>query len=398
MSDVDPLLSFRSQFPILERSTYLVSNSLGAMPLQVGANLERYAEEWATRGVRAWAEGWWDLPARMGDGIAPLIGAEPGHVVMVPTVTAAMSSVLSAMTFTAAKNQVVMTALDFPSVRYAYDALAPRLGAQVVVVPSDDGIGIDTARIIDAITEHTALVAISHVLFRSAFIMDAAAICARAKDVGARVVLDAYHSVGVVPVNVTELGVDFLCGGVLKWLCGGPGGCFLYASTDASTALSPSITGRQAHATPFSFVEQMTYTAGPMRWLGGTPAIPALYAGLAGPEIIALAGTADIRSKSMRQTAMLVDAADARGWRVHAPRNPSQRGGTVAFDVPHSAEVAKALLAEDVVIDYRPGAGIRIAPHFYTTDEEIERCVETIDDILATERWRAWEGVQAVVT
>ena len=210
--------------------------------------------------------------------------------------------------------------------------------------------------------------------------------------------LDAYHSVGVVPVNVTELGVDFLCGGVLKWLCGGPGGCFLYASTDASTALSPSITGWQAHATPFSFVEQMTYTAGPMRWLGGTPAIPALYAGLAGPEIIAQAGTAAIRSKSMRQTAMLVDAADARGWRVHAPRNPSQRGGTVAFDVPHSAEVAKALLAEDVVIDYRPGAGIRIAPHFYTTDEEIVRCVETIDDILATERWRGWEGVTAVVT
>jgi kynureninase len=394
----DPLLSFRSQFPILERSTYLVSNSLGAMPRQVFGELERYAEEWATRGVRAWAEGWWELPLRMGDRIAPLIGAEAGQVVMVPTVTAAMSSVLSAISFTAGRNEVVMTSLDFPSVRYAYDALAPRLGAQIVEVPSDDGISIETGRVIDAITERTALVAISHVLFRSAFIMDAAAICARAREVGARVVLDAYHSVGVMPVNVIELGADFLCGGVLKWLCGGPGGCFLYASADASRSLSPALTGWQAHATPFAFSNEMAYTTGAMRWLGGTPVIPAMFAGMAGPGIVAAAGTTAIRVKSMRQTAMLIDAADARNWRVHAPRNPSQRGGTVAFDVPHAAEVARALLAEDVVIDYRPGAGIRIAPHFYSTDEELARCVGAIDDILATERWRQWQGVQAIVT
>jgi kynureninase len=291
-----------------------------------------------------------------------------------------------------------MTALDFPSVRYAFDAIAPRIGARIVVVPTDNGIGIETARVIEAITERTALVAISHVLFRSAFIMDAAAICVRARAVGARVVLDAYHSVGVMPVNVVELGVDFLCGGVLKWLCGGPGGCFLYASSDASASMSPFLTGWQAHATPFAFADQMAYTAGPMRWLGGTPVIPALFAGMAGPDIINEAGPAAIRSKSMRQTAMLIEAADARGWRVHAPRNPSERGGTVAFDVPHAAEVARSLLAEDVVIDFRPGAGIRIAPHFYSTDDELLHCVDAIDDILSTERWRKWEGVQATVT
>lgn len=398
MTANDPLLSFRERFPILERSTYLVSNSLGAMPRAVPQRLAQYTTEWETRGVRAWAEGWWDLPTRVGDTIAPLIGAPSGTVVMVPTVTHAMSLVMSSLDYSGSRNEVVMTALDFPSVRYAYDAMAVRLGAQLVVVPSDDGITIDTSRVLDAITPRTRLVAISHVLFRSAFIMDAAAICERARQVGARVVLDAYHSVGILPVDVTTLGVDFLCGGVLKWLCGGPGGCFLYASPAATAELAPALTGWQAHQAPFAFDDTMRLADNATRWLGGTPAVPALYAGMAGPEIIGEAGVDAIRQKSKRQTAQLVEAADARGWRVHAPRDASRRGGTVAFDVPNAAAVAKALLADDIVIDFRPGAGIRVAPHFYTTDDELARCVAAIDDILETGRWRRWEGVSSTVT
>lgn len=398
VTNADPLLRFRDEFPILERSTYLVSNSLGAMPRAVPERLAKYASEWESRGVRAWADGWWEMPARVGDIVAPLIGASSNEVVMVPTVTHAMSLVLSAMDFTAERNEVVMTALDFPSVRYAYDALAPKLGARVVVVGSDDGIGVDTQRLLDAITPRTRLVAISHVLFRSAFIMDAAAICTRARDVGAHVILDAYHSVGVMPVDVHALGVDFLSGGVLKWLCGGPGGCFLYSSPEARRTLSPALTGWQAHATPFAFSESMTYAEGAWRWLGGTPVVPALYAGMVGPHIVADAGIDAIRRKNVRQTALLVDAADVRGWRVHAPRDPDERGGTVAFDVPEAAAVARTLLADDIVIDYRPGAGIRVAPHFYTTDAELERCIAAIDEILATGRWRAWSNVTSTVT
>lgn len=394
----DPLLAFRDEFPILAQSTYLVSNSLGAMPRAVPERLAEYARLWGERGVRAWAEGWWRMPETVGDVVAPLLGAAAGEVVMVPTVTQAMSSVLSAMDFPAGRNRVVMTALDFPSVRYAYDALAPRFGAEVVVVPSEDGIGIPTERLLAAIDERTRLVAISHVFFRSAFIVDAAAIIRRAHEVGALVALDAYHSVGVIPVDVHALGVDFLAGGVLKWLCGGPGGSFLYVAPAVRDRLAPALTGWQAHAAPFAFAPDMTYADGIWRWLGGTPAVPALYAGLEGPRLVHRAGMEVLRAKSVRQTSRLLALADARGWRTTAPRAAAQRGGTVAFDVPHAAEVSQALLARDIVIDYRPGAGIRVAPHFYTTDAEVEVVVDAIDDILATEAWRPFAGRSRTVT
>jgi len=397
MSD-DPLLAFRGEFPILERATYLVSNSLGAMPRSVPARLAEYAEQWASLGVRAWAKGWWEMPLALGDEIAPLIGAAPGTVAMAPTVTFAQAVVLSSLTFTPHRDTIVMSALDFPSVRYMCDELAPKLGARVVVVPSDDGISIDEQRLCAAIDARTALVAISHVLFKSAYIVDAARITAHAHRMGALVSLDAYHSVGVVPVDVQAIGADFLTGGVLKWLCGGPGGCFLYASPDMSAHHAPALTGWQAHAHPFAFGGDMEYAAGAARWLGGTPVIPALYANAEGPRIVKRAGIAAIRAKSMRQTARLVELADAHGYPVSAPRDPSRRGGTVAFDVPHGAEVAQALLARDVIIDYRPGAGIRVAPHFYTTDDEVERAVAETAAILESGAWKQFEGSRPTVT
>jgi kynureninase len=385
----DPLLAFRGEFPILERTTYLVSNSLGAMPRAVPDRLAEYVDEWAELGVRAWAHGWWTKPVDVGNEIAPLIGADSGQVVMVPNVTIGQATVLSALDYAPPRDTIVMTELDFPSVRYVYDALATRLGARIVVVPSEDGISIDIERLLAAIDERTRLVAISHVLFRSAFIMDAEAVCRRAHEVGALVALDAFHSVGIMPVNVHALGADFLTGGVLKWLCGGPGGCFLYVAPRVADRLTPALTGWQAHARPFAFEGTMDYADDAFRWLGGTPVIPALYAATEGPKIVKRAGIERIRAKSMRQTARLIELADARGYRVTAPRDPERRGGTVAFDVPHGFEVSEALLANDVLVDYRPNAGIRVAPHFYTTDEELERVVAMIDDIIATGEWRA---------
>ena len=403
---MDPLLRFRPEFPILATTNYLVSNSLGAMPGAVPERLAEYARVWAAEGVRAWAKGWWEMPVRVGDEIAPLIGAAAGEVAMVANVTIAQSAVLSSLDYAPPRDTIVMTALDFPSVRYAYDALAARLGARVVVVPSDDGVSIDEERLLAAIDERTRLVAVSHVLFRSAYVMDAAAICRRAHEAGALVSLDAYHSVGVLPVDVKAAGVDFLSGGVLKWLCGGPGGCFLYVSPDVgeragggrAVRVAPALTGWQAHARPFAFDEGMEYAEGAWRWLSGTPAIPALYAATEGPRLVRDAGMDQVRAKSVRQTARLVDLADARGFRVSAPRDPARRGGTVAFDVPHGYEVAQYLLARDILIDYRLGAGIRVAPHFYTSDDELDAVVAEIDACLETGAWRQYAGRRAVVT
>lgn len=398
MTAPDPLLAYRAEFPILERTTYLVSNSLGAMPRAVPERLAEYVDQWAELGVRAWANGWWEMPVSVGNDIAPLIGAAPGQIAMLPNVTIAQTSVLSSLDYDNGRDTIVMTDLDFPSVRYVYDQLATRLGARITAVPSDDGISIDTQRVIDAIDERTRLVAISHVLFRSAFIMDVEAICRRAKEVGALVSLDAFHSVGVVPVDVAALGVDFLSGGVLKWLCGGPGGAFLYASPDATRTLKPSFTGWQAHERPFAFENEMHYAADAWHWLNGTPPIPALFAASEGPRIVARVGVDAIRAKSIRQTSRLMELADARGYKVTAPRNPQRRGGTIAFDVPHSYGVAQALLANDVIVDYRPNAGIRVAPHFYTSDAEVERVVEMIDAILRDESWKPFEEKRGVVT
>jgi kynureninase len=257
---------------------------------------------------------------------------------------------------------------------------------------------IDTQRLLDAIDDRTRLVAVSHVLFRSAFIMDAAAICARAREVGALVSLDAFHSVGVMPVDVKALGVDFLSGGVLKWLCGGPGGAFLYAAPHVSAELKPAFTGWQAHEHPFAFDAEMTYARHAWRWLNGTPAIPALFAAIEGPRLVRRAGVDAIRAKSTRQTSRLIELADARGYAVTAPRNGAERGGTVAFDVPHAYGVAQALLAQGIIVDYRPNAGVRIGPHFYTSDAELERAVGAIDAILADGSWQPHEARRATVT
>jgi kynureninase len=291
-----------------------------------------------------------------------------------------------------------MTELDFPSVRYVYDQLAPKLGAEIVVVPSQDGMTIDEERLLAAIDERTALVAISHVLFRSAFIVDVEAVCRRAHDVGAVVSLDAFHSVGVIPVNVKQIGADFLTGGVLKWLCGGPGACFLYASPEASARYAPALTGWQAHRRPFGFEGEMDYADGAARWLSGTPVIPALYAATEGPRLVRRAGIDAIRAKSQRQTGRLIELAEARGHAVRAPRDAARRGGTVALDVPHAYEIAQFLLSRDIIVDYRPNAGIRIAPHFYTSDAELERAMDAVDEALATDVWQRFGERRSVVT
>jgi kynureninase len=351
--------------------------------------------------VRAWADAWWELPVRVGDAVAPLMGAPAGSVAMTPTVTLAHAAVVSALPYDGGRDTIVMTALDFPSVRYAVEALA-RAGRARGGGRERGRRDVDAERVCAAIDERTRLVAVSHVLFRSAFVLDAERIVRHAHAHGALVMLDAYHSVGVLPVDVAALGADFVAGGVLKWLCGGPGGSFLYVAPDLERApaarCGPALTGWQAHAQPFAFDEAMRFADGRVgvarRHAGGARALRQRR----GPAPPRRGGDGAVRAKSVRQTERLIALADARGYPVRAPRDAERRGGTVALDVPHGYEVAQELLARDVVIDYRPGAGIRVAPHFYTSDDELEAAVGHIDEILVTGAWRRHAGRRSVVT
>ncbi|MGE0823860.1 MAG: aminotransferase class V-fold PLP-dependent enzyme [Candidatus Binatia bacterium] len=381
---MDELLAYRKEFPILERTVYMISHSLGAMPRRVYDRLHEYAETWATRGIRAWAEGWWEMPVTTGDKIAGIIGADPGSVAMHQNVSVCQSVILSCFDLRQRRNKIVYEALNFPSVMYVYAAHAQVTGARIVEVPSNDGMTISTERMVAAIDEETLLVPISHVLFKSAYLQDAQAIIDKAHAVGAAVVLDVYQSAGTVPFNVQELDVDFVVGGSVKWLCGGPGAGYLYVHPRWRKKLSPQVTGWMAHQAPFAFEPEMTYADDIHRFLHGSPAIPALYAAESGYDIINEIGVERIRSKSVRQTAHLIELADEAGWPVNCPRNVTQRGGTVVVDVPHAAAVVQELARRDILVDFRPGAGIRIAPHFYTKDEELDITVDAIKNILAT--------------
>jgi kynureninase len=399
----DPLLRYRERFPILSRTKYLVSHSLGAMPDATRDALVEYADLWASRGVRAWGDRWWMMSIEVGDIIAPLIGAPPGSVVMLPNVTTAEAVVLSSFDYDTARNRVVIVDGEFPSVRYIYDRLARRLGAEIVTVPHDaSGLGFDLDRLLAAIDERTQIVPIGHILFESSYMIDVEAIAKRCRDVGATLVLDVFQSAGIVPVDVTGWDVPIAVGGVLKWLCGGPGGSFLYVDPKLRPKLEPSFTGWMAHANPFGFEPPpMRFRDDGLRFALGTPPIPALYAAREGPKVVAEASGGDmktIREKSLRQTQRIIDLADARGFELRTPREAERRGGSVSVLMPHAKEVAYELNAEDIVCDFRPGAGVRFSPHFYTTDEELEIAFATVDEILRTDRWKRQAAKQTIVT
>jgi kynureninase len=359
---------WRPEFPILGTTRYLISNSLGAMPRGAAARLAEYADTWATRGVRAWDEGWWELPVLVGNMVAPIIGAPPNTVTMHQNVTIAQAVVLSCFTPAGKRNKIVCEEENFPSVLYFY---AAQPGLRLVTVPVE--------RLVDAIDDETLLVPTSHVLFKSSYLQDARAVVEQAHRVGARVVLDVFQSAGVVPVSVTELGVDFAVGGCLKWLCGGPGNGYLYVRPDLIATLTPRFTGWMAHERPFAFErEPIRHASGPMRFLNGTPHVPALYAAMEGLRIVREVGVEAIRGHSVALTTRLLEQVLELGFPSITPRDPARRSGTVAVDPPNAEAISRQLLARDFLIDYRPGAGIRIAPHFYNTADECDAVIAEI--------------------
>jgi kynureninase len=365
---------YRGRFPILADTTYLINHSLAAMPAAAEDRVLEYAHMWKTRGIRSWGEGWWDMPTTVGDQVGRIIGAPAGTTCMHQNVTVAIAVILSCFRLEPPRNRIVYVEGEFPSVRYLLQA---QPGAEIEVVPDLDAL-------IDAIDERTLLVPLSHVLFKVAELQDVTEIQKRAAEVGAHVILDAYQSAGAVPIDVQRMGVSFATGGSVKWLCGGPGAGWLYVRPDLIGSLEPAIVGWQGHARPFAFEPELEYADGIARFLTGTPNVPALFAATAGYDVIEEAGVDAIRRRSLDLTDHLIDLADRAGFEVTSQRDQSRRGASVTIRVPGFEGVHRELAERQILCDFRPDVGLRLGPHFFNTEEELDFAIGQVEDILAT--------------
>jgi kynureninase len=362
---------WRTQFPTLERSTYLINNSLGAMPAGVPASLAEFARQWEERGVEAWGIDWLPEVRRVADLLGGLMGAPAGSVSVHANVATLTSMVLSAIDFSGARNGIVLADRDWPSHHYLA-AGHTRVGAEVTVVETD-GLGIDAGAFAAAIDERTAIVIVSHVLFRTSAIVDVAAIATAARAAGALCLVDGYHAMGCLPVDVAAIGCDFYVGGSVKWLCGGPGVGYLYVRPDLVDSLQPREVGWLGHAQPFAFDTGWEPAEGAMGWLGGTPAMPALFSAREGYRVITEVTPARVRATSRLLTTRLIEGALERGIDVRTPLDPDQRaGGVTLFLGDETEQVSRRLIDAGVIVDFRPGSGIRVGAHFFNTAEECD--------------------------
>jgi kynureninase len=334
-----------------------------------------------------------------------LIGAEKDSVAMMSNATmchwVALSTHFSSEN--RKRNKVVMTDHDFPSVLYAVSKICAFMGWTLDVVPSHGNSGIDIEKILDRVDEKTLFVATTHVYFKSAYIQDVARLSQHARNKGVLTVIDGYHAPGTIPVNVKELGVDFYIGGCLKWLCGGPGNAFLYARPQLREDSEPFLTGWLAHKDPFGFSQKMDFTDGAYKFMSGTPPIPSLYTAVEGLDIIQKIGIGPIREKSIAQTTRIIRNAQERGFFIHTPIEKERRGGAVSIGLPHAQQVKQALIEKNVKVDFRKGKNeepdvIRIGPHFYTKDSEIDFLFELIDKILSSGEYRKFSDRFETVT
>ncbi len=380
------LLRYRRRFPILGRYNYLINNSLGAMPQATYGALREFADDWSRRGVLAWDD-WLPMVTATGDRVGRLMGAPAGSVVMHQNVSTLVSIVLSALDF-GRRPKLVATELNFPSVLYNLFE-QKRRGATLELIESRDGLSIDPEQVADAIDGRTALVCVDLVLFRSSALLDVAPIVRAARRHGALVLLDVYQAIGAVPFDVHAMGVDLVVGGSVKWVCGGPGAAYLYASDRVRKRLQPAVTGWFSHRRPFAFEVGPVEPADDIhRFMGGSPSVPALYSAREGYAVVAEAGVERIRARSLALTERLIRGADAQELTVNTPRAPQSRGGTVCVDFP-GADVAHDILVDQgILIDHRPHCGIRISPHFYNTEAECDDALAAIREIRASATFR----------
>lgn len=374
----------RSEFPLLETCVYLNSNSAGATPRGAKAVLDEYwrtIERWRDE---AW-ERWWNDLQGYADDLAALINAPAGSVICDANVSTLFSRVMSCFDYYANNRErprIVTSDREFPALPHIIRAFG-RYGAVPVTVPSRDGVEIDAERLVRKIDERTQLVCVSHATFETGALLDLEPVVRRAHEVGALVAIDAYQSIGVVPLDVMASGVDFVLGGAHKWLCGSYESAFLYVNPALLPRLHPAATGWIASADPMSFAPPTGWAAGIQRFASGTPAVlPALFS-RPGLDIVRGLGVEEIRRRSLAQTDHIIERADEAGIAVATPREHERRGGIVALRFPGDGAVARELIASGFVCSYR--GGLRIAPHFYNTDEEVDRFL----DELVQRVWRA---------
>jgi kynureninase len=354
------------------------------MPRAARESMIAYCDAWEHHTSEdAWATSWWELSRRVGDRIARILGGQPGSVQIQPNASLALATVASCFDFkSATRNKVITTALDFPSMEYFWDAQR-QSGARVEVVPSTDGISVSLERILDAIDDETCLVALAHTSYCSSYRVDVRPIVERAHAKGALVLLDVYQSAGVVQLNAADWNVDFLIGGTIKWLCGGPSCGYLYVRPDLQRDLRPRLTGWVAHDSPFDFAHApMRYARSVRRFAQGTPSIPALYSAIPGLEIIDAVGIPNIAAESERRTQLLIDFASERGWTINTPLQTNRRGGSVMIGVDDAKVMVERLAERKVYVDWRPSAGLRVSPHFFNTDEEVEEALNTLAELM----------------
>ncbi len=374
----------REEFPTLASGIHLLSHSLGPVPRATRESVLAYYDAWEHHTSEdAWAASWWEMSTSVGDRIAQLLGAAPASVQIQPNASIALSSVASCFNFAESdRNKIVTSALDFPSMEYIWEAQG-RLGANIHVVHTDDGITVALEHILDAIDDSTCLVALSHVSFRSSYRVDVKAIVERAHKYGALVLLDVYQSAGALELQASDWEVDFLIGGTIKWLCGGPACGYLYVRPDLQKDLTPRLTGWVAHAAPFDFASTpMQYTDSVRRFAQGTPSIPALYSVLPGLQIIEEVGVKTIQAESQRRTEWMIDFAIEKGWKVNSPANVEDRGASVMIYVEDGPGMVKRLAAKKVFVDCRPAVGLRLSPHFFNTDEEVREAMGILAELM----------------
>jgi kynureninase len=378
-----PLESYRAEFPVVGRKAYLISASLGPVSVRARAYLDGYMDAWAAKGAPdlVWFEDIFPMFRGVKSTFGRLVGADPDELAITVNVSLALAAVMSCLDFSK-RRKIVLSELDFPTDGHV--ALAHRKrGAEVVFLESPDGLTVPVEAYRDAIDEDTALVIVNRVLYRTSSLLDAKEVCRLAREAGAWTIVDDFHGAGIVPVDVHELGCDFYTAGVLKWLCGGPGLTFLYARRDLLPSLEPLVTGWFGTRDPFSFdLQHLEYHPTARRLEHGTPAAPIAFIAQGGLDVITEVGPAAIRERQQDLIDLVIERADAAGLPVRSPRDRPVRGGMVNIGVGTEAEkVCHALLDRDVCTDYR-GDGIRVSPHFFNNEDDVDRLFAGLKEIL----------------